>query len=136
MGFQEAVRKCFSDYATFAGRAPRAEFWWFMLFLFLGNLAFAIIDGILFGTAADGEPISVLGGLFSLAVLLPSIAVGVRRLHDLGRSGWWYLLILVPVIGVLVLIFFFVQTGTEGDNRFGPDPLAGDPGAHQGGAGA
>ena len=125
MEFKDAVRKCFANYATFSGRAPRSEFWWFMLFLLLANFAIGILDALLFGRTADGSPVSVLGALFSLAVLLPSIAVGVRRLHDLDKSGWWYLLILIPLVGTLVLIFFFVQKGTEGPNRFGPDPLTG-----------
>ncbi|SDJ02299.1 DUF805 domain-containing protein [Lutimaribacter saemankumensis] len=123
MGFQDAVRKCLSNYATFEGRAARSEFWWFTLFLFLGNAVFSILDRILFGGVAHGQEISVLGALFSLAVLLPTIAVGVRRLHDLDRTGWWYLLVLIPLIGGLILLFFFIQKGTSGTNRFGPDPL-------------
>lgn len=127
MTFQETIKKCFSDYVTFSGRAPRAEFWWFMLFIFLGNMAAGLLDGILFGRAGGGQQISILGALFGLAVFLPSIAVGVRRLHDLDKSGWWYLLVLIPLIGTLILIFFYVQRGTEGPNQYGPDPLAGAP---------
>jgi len=123
MGFQDAIRTCFSKYATFSGRAPRSEFWWFFLFLLLGNILFSIIDGVIFGTI-EGQQITVLGAIFSLAVILPSIAVGVRRLHDKDMSGWWYLLVLIPILGALVLLFFFVQKGTDGPNRFGPDPLA------------
>lgn len=122
MGFQAAVRKVLSDYATFSGRAPRSEFWWFFLFVFLGNVVLDFIDGVLFGVAPDGATVSLLGGLFSLAMLLPSIAVGVRRLHDRDMSGWWYLLILIPVLGALVLLILFVQRGTVGPNRFGRDP--------------
>jgi uncharacterized membrane protein YhaH (DUF805 family) len=87
------------------------------------NFALGIVDRAIFGIAPDGQPVSILGALFSLAVLLPTIAVGVRRLHDIDRTGWWYLLILIPVLGALVLLFFFVQRGTVGANRFGPDPL-------------
>lgn len=125
MGFQEAVKKCFSEYITFTGRAARSELWWFVLFIFLGNLVFSFLDRMLFGSGMDGQQVSILGALFSLAVFLPSIAVGVRRLHDLDKSGWWYLLILIPLLGALILIFFFVQKGTTGPNRFGEDPLAG-----------
>ena len=125
MGFQEAVKKCFSEYITFTGRAARSELWWFVLFIFLGNLVFSFLDRMLFGSGMDGQQVSILGALFSLAVFLPSIAVGVRRLHDLDKSGWWYLLILIPLLGALILIFFFVQKGTTGPNRFGDDPLAG-----------
>lgn len=123
MSFQDAVRTCFAKYATFSGRAPRSEFWWFVLFTVLVNFALGVVDRAIFGIAPDGQPVSILGALFSLAVLLPTIAVGVRRLHDLDRTGWWYLLILIPVLGALVLLFFFVQRGTVGANRFGPDPL-------------
>jgi uncharacterized membrane protein YhaH (DUF805 family) len=124
MGFQDAIRTCFSKYATFSGRAPRSEFWWFFLFLLLGNILFSIIDGAIFGRTMGGQPITILGAIFSLAVILPSIAVGVRRLHDKDMSGWWYLLVLIPILGALVLLFFFVQKGTDGPNRFGPDPLS------------
>ncbi|MEQ9040740.1 MAG: DUF805 domain-containing protein [Silicimonas sp.] len=125
MGFQEAVKKCFSEYITFTGRAARSELWWFVLFILLGNLVFSFLDRMLFGSGMDGQQVSILGALFSLVVFLPSIAVGVRRLHDLDKSGWWYLLILIPLLGALILIFFFVQKGTTGPNRFGEDPLAG-----------
>ncbi|MEO9575665.1 MAG: DUF805 domain-containing protein [Tateyamaria sp.] len=126
MGFQDAVKKCLSNYANFGGRAARSEFWWFALFVFLGNFVLSLVDSLLFGTTLDGQQYSVLGGLFSLGMLIPSIAAGVRRLHDLDKSGWWYLLIFIPIIGALVLLFFFVQKGTDGGNRFGTDPLSGD----------
>ncbi|SIS91740.1 Uncharacterized membrane protein YhaH, DUF805 family [Roseivivax lentus] len=126
MNFQDAVTTCFSKYATFRGRARRSEFWWFILFVTVANMVLSMIDGLLFGTATDGQPVSILGALFSLAVFLPALAVGVRRLHDIGKSGWWYLLCLIPVIGALVLIYFFVQRGMDGVNDFGPDPLAAD----------
>ena len=126
MTFQETIAKCFSNYVTFSGRAPRSEFWWFMLFVILGNIFFSIVDSILFGRSVDGQPISILGALFSLAVLLPWISVSVRRLHDVDRSGWWYLLVLIPLIGTLILIFaFYIHRGTPGSNRFGEDPLGG-----------
>ena len=126
MTFQETIGKCFSNYATFSGRAPRSEFWWFILFVILGNFFLGIVDSILFGRSLDGRPVSILGALFSLAVLLPWISVSVRRLHDVDRSGWWYLLVLIPLIGPLILIVaFYISRGTPGPNRFGEDPLAG-----------
>ncbi len=118
MDFQTAVRTCLNKYATFEGRARRSELWWFALFTFLGNMILGIFDNALFGGAG------VLSGVFSLAVLLPSLAVGARRLHDTGRSGWWLLLLLVPVIGLLVLIWFYIQPGDNGPNAYGPDPIA------------
>lgn len=124
MGFQDAVKKCLSHYVTFSGRASRSEFWWFALFVTLGNFVFGFLDGLLFGGMGGGGQAALLGPLFSLAMLLPSIAAGVRRLHDRDMVGWWYLLALIPIIGALVLIFIFVQKGSDGANRFGADPLA------------
>jgi uncharacterized membrane protein YhaH (DUF805 family) len=112
-------------YATFSGRAARSELWWFALFSVMVCIVLNIIDGAIFGTATNG--IGILGLVWALAVIVPSIAVAVRRLHDLDKSGWWYLLIFIPLIGVLVLIYFFVQRGTAGAKQFGADPLAGQP---------
>lgn len=117
MDFTTAVRTCLQKYANFTGRARRSEYWWFVLFNILVAVVAGIVDGALFGA-------QVLGTIVALALLIPGIAVGVRRLHDLDKSGWWMLLVLIPLIGALVLIFFFVQKGTDGANRFGPDPVA------------
>lgn len=131
MGFTDAVRTVFSNYATFSGRARRAEYWWFALFNVLASLALQILDLVIFGDyrmghdAGAGLP-NVLGGLFSLAILLPSIAVWVRRLHDVGRSGWWWLLALIPVIGWIILFYWSVRRGDVGGNSFGPDPAGDD----------
>lgn len=130
MGFTEAVRSVFSNYATFAGRARRAEYWWFFLFSLLGNIAAGILDGMFFGFDAVVEPgeamyfaPSVIGAIFSLAVFLPSLAVTVRRLHDTGRSGWWMLIILIPLIGFFVLLYWLVKPGDAGKNDYGHDPI-------------
>ncbi|MCD2511299.1 DUF805 domain-containing protein [Comamonas endophytica] len=96
MTFQESIRVCFAKYADFSGRASRSEYWWFGLFAMLVSFGLSLISGILWL-------------LFALATVLPSIAVTTRRLHDTGRSGWWQLLYLVPVIGVVVMIVFLVQ---------------------------
>lgn len=119
MTFGQSISHVFSNYATFTGRAPRSEFWWFALFTLVASIALSFLDGLIFGAGGIG----ILSTLFSLAILIPSVAVGVRRLHDIDRTGWWYLLVLVPILGFLVLLFFFVQRGTAGPNRFGPDPL-------------
>lgn len=124
MDFQTSIKTCLSKYATFSGRAQRSEFWWFVLFILATNAVLNVLDRMFFGIAADGQPVSVLGALFSLGIFIPNIAVGVRRLHDLDKSGWWYLLVLIPIIGFLVLLYFFVQKGSDGPNRFGADPLA------------
>lgn len=117
MGFQEAVVTVFRNYASFSGRAARSEYWWFALFSFLVSAAMTIIDGS-----------GMLASLWSLLVLLPTLAVGARRLHDIDRSGWWLLIGLIPLIGIIVLIWFFVTRGTDGPNRFGADPLGGASG--------
>lgn len=116
MSFQEAVQACFQRYATFTGRASRSEFWWFALFTLLGQFVTGALDGLLFGSA------SIFNTLFSLAVLLPGLAVGARRLHDTGRTGWWLLLMLIPVLGTLVLIYFWIQRSEARQNDHGPVP--------------
>lgn len=128
MDFQTAVRTCFSKYATFSGRARRAEFWWFTLFNFLANIVLGVVDGILFGFGhgmMETAPMQPLSSLYGLAVILPSLAVGARRLHDTGRSGWWLLIWLIPIIGWIILIWWFATQGEEGPNDHGPDPLGG-----------
>ena len=114
MSFIDAINSCFRQYVGFTGRASRAEFWWFTLFGLLVGLAAGIVD-------ARGT----IGALISLVLLLPSIAVGVRRLHDTGRSGWWLLIALVPIAGLVVLIVFFVMRGDPGPNSHGPSPANG-----------
>ncbi|MFO6465800.1 DUF805 domain-containing protein [Jannaschia sp. KMU-145] len=129
MTFTDAVRTVLREkYATFSGRAARSEFWWFYLFTLVAGLAISLIDRVIFGVNEDGDVNGLFGFVFALAIIVPSIAVAIRRLHDRDRSGWWMLLCLVPLIGGLILIFaFWIRRGTEGPNRFGPDPLA--PGA-------
>lgn len=102
MTFQESIKTCFSKYADFSGRATRSEYWWFILFYFLGSAACSLVS-------------QTLGGLFSLAVLLPSLAAGARRLHDTNRSGLWLLIGFLPVIGMIVLIVFLAQEGRPQD---------------------
>lgn len=103
-------------YAVFDGRARRTEFWMFALFTFLITLALGIVEGVLFGDS------SFLSGLYSLGVLLPSVGVGIRRLHDTGRSGWWLLITLIPILGTIVFIVFAVQEGEPGSNDYGANP--------------
>lgn len=116
-------------YAVFAGRARRKEFWFFMLFNTLITVALAMID-LWTGTYDEDVGLGVLSGLYAVAMIVPSIAVTVRRLHDTDRSGWWYLLLFIPVIGALVILVFMLLDGTPGGNRFGPNPKEGSsPGA-------
>ncbi|WP_042011087.1 DUF805 domain-containing protein [Aeromonas fluvialis] len=106
------------QYAVFSGRARRTEYWMFVLCNVVVMLLLGMVDKLISG---DKEFIS---GIYSLAVLLPSLAVAARRLHDTDRSGWWLLLGLIPIIGTLVLIYFMVCNGQQGPNRFGDDPKA------------
>lgn len=108
-------------YAVFSGRARRSEYWFFVLFNMIVAFVLGFIDGFL-GLGDMEAGIGLLGTIYGLAVIIPSIAVGVRRLHDTNRSGWWLLISLVPLIGAIVLIVFFVMDSTPGDNRFGPNP--------------
>jgi uncharacterized membrane protein YhaH (DUF805 family) len=114
MSFPEAVRVCFSKYVTFTGRARRSEYWWFVLFVALVSLVASAID-----FSAD---IMVFQVVVGLALLLPELAVAVRRLHDTDRSGWWLLIGLVPVIGTIVLLVFFLIDSDPHTNRFGTSP--------------
>lgn len=144
MGFQDAIKTCFGKYFTFAGRAPRSEFWWWVLFIILGNFVSDFLDGIVLGL--NVEEGSVIGSLFGLVALLPSLAVTARRLHDVNRGGWWqvapYGMVVVvaftavlnahillwaagiaAVVLLVALLVWLIREGTNGANEFGPDPL-------------
>lgn len=104
MTFGESIRTCFSKYADFTGRASRSEYWWWALFVLLATMAASVVS-------------DKLSALFSLAVMLPGLAVGARRLHDIDKSGWLQLLYIIPLIGWAVLIYWAVQEGRE-PNRY------------------
>ena len=106
-------------FADFSGRARRKEFWMFILFTLIISFVLAFIDGLLGMRAANG--FGLLSGLYSLAVLVPSIAVAIRRLHDRDMSGWFYLLMLVPLANIALIVIFCLE-GTRGSNKYGPDP--------------
>ena len=120
VSFGEAVQLFFSNYVNFTGRSSRGAYWWWVLAALLINIVLSIIDVGILGMA-EFQPFS---NLFALATLIPGIALGVRRLHDVGRTGWW-LLIALTVIGILLLLFWFVQPGQRSENAFGPDVEAG-----------
>jgi uncharacterized membrane protein YhaH (DUF805 family) len=122
MGLKEAISYCFRNYVGFSGRAARSEYWYWTLFIFVLWIVAWLIDMTAFGFNTTGvNPVTVIA---MLATLLPSLAVSVRRLHDIDRSGWWVLLILTG-IGYIVLLAWGFMRGTVGANRFGPDPLEG-----------
>ncbi len=108
-------------YAVFRGRARRKEYWYFILFNLIITFVFGFIDNLA-GTFNPETGVGLMGGIYSLAVLLPSIGLTVRRLHDTDRSGWWIFISLIPLIGAIVLLVFMVIDGTSGENRFGANP--------------
>jgi len=116
MGFGQAISAGFSNYVNFSGRACRSEYWYWVLFVILADIVAGIIDYLL--------GMQIVSSLFGLVTLLPGIAVSIRRLHDLDRTGWWILLALIPLIGWIILLIWYISKGTDGPNRFGPDPLA------------
>ncbi|EAQ31744.1 MULTISPECIES: DUF805 domain-containing protein [Idiomarina] len=107
------------NYAKFTGRARRREYWMFILFNFVIGFFLGIIDGLL-GTYNAEAQVGLLGALYGLFVLIPSIALGVRRLHDIGRTGWWLLISFIPFIGAIVLLVFFVLDSREEGSKYGP----------------
>lgn len=119
--FGEAVRLFLSNYARFQGRSSRGAYWWSVVFYWLLLIGAGILDGAADG---DGEP-GPLTGLVWLGLLLPNIAVTVRRLHDTGKSGWWWLLLQVPLIGWIFSLLFLTQPGQRMPNVFGADVEAG-----------
>jgi len=108
-------------YAVFEGRARRKEYWFFVLFSLLISIGLSLIDGAT-GTISAESGIGLLGGLYALAVLVPSLAVAVRRLHDTDRTGWWLLIGLIPLIGIIVLIFFLASDSQPDTNQYGENP--------------
>jgi len=126
MGFMTAVTTCFGKYVGFTGRARRAEYWWFFLFVIIAATIAMILDHII-DPPPEGVPFSIgiVYGLVALACLLPGLAVEIRRLHDTNHSGWWLFIAIVPIIGPLLLLYWFIIKGTSGDNKYGPDPLSG-----------
>lgn len=114
--------KVLKDYAVFEGRASRAEYWYFILFNIIAAVILMLIEnalGLVLITENGG--VGFLSMIYALAVFVPSLAVAVRRLHDTDRSGWWVLLALIPLLS-LVLIVFFIFKGTEGENQYGAAP--------------
>jgi uncharacterized membrane protein YhaH (DUF805 family) len=117
MNFVEAIKSGFNKYVTFSGRAARSEYWYWTLFAIIADIVAAIINAFV--------ALGFVGLVVSLALLLPSIAVAIRRLHDLDRTGWWLLLAFTG-IGAIVLLVWDCMKGTTGSNRFGADPLGPD----------
>jgi uncharacterized membrane protein YhaH (DUF805 family) len=120
MSFTEAIKDGFDHYVKFDGRASRPAYWWWFLFAVLVAIAANLIDIAVF----DGP---VLRSLTGLALFLPGLSVSIRRLHDTNRSGWWVLIGLIPIIGWIVLLVFYLQASDPTENRFGPPPAPSAP---------
>ena len=117
MNFQNSIKTCFNKFAVFSGRASRSEFWFFVLFGFLGGIIAIIIDVMILGYPyEENGPINLI---FSVAIIIPSIAVAARRLHDINKSGWWQLL-WITIIGGILLIIWHATEGENKKNKFGP----------------
>jgi uncharacterized membrane protein YhaH (DUF805 family) len=122
MSFSDAVTTVLTKkYADFSGRARRSEYWWFALALSLAWLAVIIVLGVIIQSMALYYTVAVL---LWAAAIVPSLGVLVRRLHDTGRSGWWFFISFVPLVGGIILLVFTVSDGTPGDNQYGPSPKA------------
>ena len=127
VSFQNAVGLGFQHYFDFKGRSTRSEYWWWLLFVVLADIALSIVDmGIATFNYESGD--GLLSGLFKLATLIPGLALGARRLHDINKSAWWllmwlsFLLIIPMIIPVIVLLVWAARQGDNGTNRYGPDP--------------
>lgn len=116
--FGQAIKLGFNRYVDFSGRSSRAEIWWWTLFLNLAFLVLLIVDLAIIKTPFLTQLI------FGLAIALPSLAIGIRRLHDIDKSGWWILLHLVPFLGSIVLVILACKRGSDEENKYGPSPLA------------
>lgn len=121
MSFGESVKTCFQKYVTFKGRARRSEYWWFCLLNCIVSIVTLVLDYQM-DTINIELGLGALSGLYTLIVFLPGLAVSVRRLHDTGHSGWLYLLIIIPILGSLFLLYFFVCDSAPEENRYGKSP--------------
>ncbi len=117
LSFTEAIRSGFDNYVNFDGRASRPAFWWWTLFSILVAVAANIVDAIV------GSPIFSL--VVSLGLFLPNLSVAIRRLHDIDRTGWWILIAFIPLIGLIVLLIFYLQKSDPGENSYGPPMVEG-----------
>lgn len=113
--------KVLKNYANFEGRARRKEYWMFYLFNFLAVIIIGFLAGIISGILKTNFGIPVFC-IYYLAIILPSLAVAVRRLHDIGKSGWWLFISLIPIVGSIILLVWLCIEGTPGQNQYGPNP--------------
>ena len=115
MGFVDAIKSGYNNYAKFSGRAMRSEYWFFLLFILIAEVVISILGAVLLGELG-----SILLMIFLVASFLPILGLAVRRLHDIDKSGWYYFVVLIPLVGPILLIVWFCKVGTPGPNQFGP----------------
>lgn len=120
--FLKVVR---DNYANFNGRARRKEYWMFALFNVIFAVVAMVLDNVL-GIAINGVGYGPIYGLYTLAVFVPGLAVAVRRLHDVSKSGWWLLIAFIPLVGGLYLLYLMVKEGDSGSNEYGSNPKTGE----------
>lgn len=120
MNFLEAIQAGFTNYVEFDGRASRSEFWYWILFTIIINFIAGLMDASLYGSTDAGW----FYACAQIGLLIPGISASIRRMHDTERSGWWVLVLLVPLVGLLAFIWWACEEGTDGPNLYGPDPLA------------
>ncbi|MAW14177.1 MAG: DUF805 domain-containing protein [Rhodobacteraceae bacterium] len=125
MGFVDAVKRGFTHATNLGGRASRAEWWYFHLFGFI--IGFVINLATIGDVSSDPDDLSsglgIIAGLYLLVMFFLYLSVSIRRLHDIDKSGWWYLLVFVPLVGGLILLWWYAQPGTAGTNKYGNNPL-------------
>ncbi|AWW30594.1 DUF805 domain-containing protein [Echinicola strongylocentroti] len=122
----EYYKKVLTEYANFNGRARRKEYWMFILFNFLVVIVLSIVGGMLSMALSSELPYIILFGAYTLGTIIPSLAVLVRRLHDIGKSGWMYFVGLIPLVGAIWLLVLLVSEGEHGPNQYGEDPKQGE----------
>ena len=128
MGFSEAIQSGFNNYANFEGRASRPAYWWWFLFTWIVSIIAQLLDNMTRIGGIGSESylnmwVGIISAIVGLALFLPSLGVMIRRLHDTDRSGWWWLIGIIPIIGWIILIFFLASPATPGENRYGPPPV-------------
>jgi len=128
VGFSEAIQSGFNNYANFEGRASRPAYWWWFLFTWIVSIIAQLLDNMTRIGGIGSESylnmwVGIISAIVGLALFLPSLGVMIRRLHDTDRSGWWWLIGIIPIIGWIILIFFLASPGTPGENRYGPPPV-------------
>ena len=118
MNFTQSVNKCLNHYFDFSGRALRSEFWWFILFQWVGGIVASIFDSAYLGYAFTSEDLGILTIIWQLGTAIPTLAVGARRLHDINKSGWWQLLVFT-IIGIILLVVWWATEGENEKNNHG-----------------